>query len=110
MITLSLIAVAVKTSVPGVLELTVKVAWPLASVDWISTGLIVGEPGPEVFSRVTPSFSTARPLESFRVTVIVETEDPSAGYRRRRGHHRGRYPHRPGRRPRLPGNRHWRYR
>ena len=68
---LSVEEVAVNTSVPGVLELTVKVAMPLALVVWVADGLIVGVPGPEL-DKVTSSLGTGMPPESFRVTVMVE--------------------------------------
>ena len=39
---------------------------------------MTGEPGPEVFARVTPSLPTGVPTESLSVTVMVEVEVPSA--------------------------------
>ena len=75
--TVSVWEVAVNTAVPAVVDLTVKVATPLALVIAAPAGLMTGVPGPEVFARVTPSLATARPEASFSVTVMVEDAVPS---------------------------------
>src|SRR6185295_11316939 len=73
----SVVSVAVKTSAPAVVDLTVKVAIPEASlVPWVV--VIVGVPGPDVFARVTVLPETGLLLASFKVTVIVEVVEPLA--------------------------------
>src|SRR6266487_4165584 len=74
---LSVVSVAVKTSVPAVVDFTVKVATPEVLVV-PDTVVIVGVPGPEVLARVTVLPETGMLLASFNVTVIVEVVEPSA--------------------------------
>ena len=66
-----------KTSVPAVVDFTVKVTTPKALLD-PEAALIVGEPGPEDFARVTVLPDTGLLLASSRVTVTVEVALPSA--------------------------------
>lgn len=76
-VTLSVVSVAVNTSAPAVMDLTVKVATPeLSVVPWVV--LTVGIPGPEVWAKVTDLPGTPLLLASFRVTVTVEVVEPSA--------------------------------
>jgi hypothetical protein len=77
MVTLSVVSVAVNTSAAAVVDLTVKVAWPEASlVPWVV--VMVGVPEPEVLASVTVLPETGLLLPSFNVTVIVEVVEPSA--------------------------------
>ena len=73
----SVVSVAWKTSAPAVVDFTVKVTTPKASLD-PDAALIVGEPGPEDFARVTVLPDTGLLLASSRVTVTVEVALPSA--------------------------------
>jgi hypothetical protein len=77
MITESVVSVALKTSIPAVVDLTVKVTWPAPSLG-PEAALMVGVPGPEDFARVTVLPETATLVLSFKVTVIVEIVAPSA--------------------------------
>ena len=76
-VTLSVVSVAVKTSAPAVVDFTVNVTTPEASLG-PDAALIVGVPGPLVFANVTVFPDTGFPLASFSVTVIVEVVEPSA--------------------------------
>jgi len=76
-VTLSVVSVAVKTSAPAVVDFTVNVTTPEASLG-PDAALIVGVPGPLVFARVTVFPDTEFPLASFSVTVIVDCATPSA--------------------------------
>lgn len=73
----TLSAVAIKTTAPAVVDLTVKVATPEPSVV-ADAGAITGLPGPEVLASVTVLPEIAALLESFTITVIVEVVEPSA--------------------------------
>jgi hypothetical protein len=73
----SVVSVAVKTSAAAVVDLTVKVACPLALVVPF-TVVMVGEPAPEVLASVTVFPDTGLLFTSFRVTVIVEVVEPLA--------------------------------
>jgi len=76
-VTVSVVSVAWKTSAAAVVDATVKVAWPEASVvpDVVA---MVGVPEPEVLASVTVLPETGWLLASFNVTVIVEVVLPSA--------------------------------
>ena len=71
-------SVAVKTSDPAVVDLTVNVATPELSVVPCVV-VMVGVPGPDVLARVTTFPETGLLVASLKVTVIVETVVPSAG-------------------------------
>jgi hypothetical protein len=73
----SLVSVAVKISPPAVVDLTVNVTTPEASLG-PEAALMVGVPGPEVLARLTFLLGTGLLLPSFKVTVIVEVVVPSA--------------------------------
>jgi hypothetical protein len=77
MIVVSVVSVAVKTSAPAVVDFTVNVATPEASVI-PETVVIVGVPGPDVLASVTLLPETGLLFTSFKVTVIVEVAEPSA--------------------------------
>ena len=72
------VSVALKTSVPAVVDVTLKVTTPEASLG-PEAALMVEEPGPEVWARLTVLPATGLSLASSRVTVIVEVVVPSAG-------------------------------
>jgi len=76
-VTLSIVSVAVKTSAPAVVDVTVNVTTPDASLG-PDAALIVGIPGPDVFANVTVFPGTGLPFASFNVTVIVDCATPSA--------------------------------
>ena len=76
-VTVSVISVAVNTSAPALVDFTVNVATPKASVVPCVV-LMVGEPGPDVLPSVTVLPKTGLLSASFKVTVIVEVEVPSA--------------------------------
>jgi len=76
-VTLSVVSVAVKTSAPAVVDFTVNVTTPEASLG-PDAGLIVGVPGPLVFAKVTVFPGTVFPFASFSVTVMVDVVEPSA--------------------------------
>ena len=68
---------AVKTAVPMVVDLTVKVAMPeLLVVPFMV--VMTGLPGPEVLASVTLLPAMGLLLASLRVTVMVEVAEPSA--------------------------------
>src|SRR5450830_728544 len=71
------VSVAVKTSAPAVIDFTVNVATPEASVI-PETVVIVGVPRPDVLASVTVLPETGLLFTSFKVTVIVEAAEPSA--------------------------------
>jgi hypothetical protein len=73
----SSVSVAAKTSAPAVVDVTVNVAWPDTLVVPKAV-VMVGEPGPEDFARVTVLPDTGLSLTSRRVTVTVEVVVPSA--------------------------------
>ena len=75
MATVAVVSVAVKTSAPAVIELTVNVATPETSVV-PETVVIAGVP--DVLASVTLLPETGLPFASFKVTVIVEMVKPSA--------------------------------
>src|SRR5680860_1384216 len=77
MIVVSVVSVAVKTSAPAVVDFTVNVATPEASVI-PETVVIVGVPKPDVLASVTVLPETGSLFTSFKVTVIVEVAEPSA--------------------------------
>jgi len=76
-VTLSVVSVAVKTSSPAIVDFTVNVTTPDASLG-PEAALIVGAPGPLVFARLTVFPATGLPFASFSVTVIAEVVVPSA--------------------------------
>ena len=76
-VTLSVVSTAVKASAPAVVDFTVNVTTPEASLA-PEAALIVGVPGPEVLASVTVLPETGLLLASFNVTVIVEVVAPSA--------------------------------
>jgi hypothetical protein len=76
-VTESVVSVAVKISTPAVVDFTVNVTTPLNELD-PEAGLMVGDPGPELFASVTVLPETGLLFASFRVTVIVEVVEPSA--------------------------------
>jgi hypothetical protein len=71
------VSVAVNTSAPAVVDLTVKVTTPAALED-PEAGVMFGNPGPDVLASVTVFAETALPNTSFKVTVIVEVAVLSA--------------------------------
>jgi hypothetical protein len=73
----SVVSVAAKASAPAVVDFTVKVTMPEPSLD-PEAALMVGEPGPKDFARVTVLPETGLRLASLRVTVIVEVVVPFA--------------------------------
>jgi len=74
----SVVSVAAKTSAPAVVDFTVNVTTPDEELG-PDAALMVGDPGPDVCARVTVLFETGLLYTSFRVTVIVEVVEPSAG-------------------------------
>jgi len=72
------VSVAVKTSAPVVVDFTVKVTTPDEELV-PDAGLMVAVPAPDVCARVTVLPETGLLYASFRVTVIVEVVEPSAG-------------------------------
>lgn len=73
----SSVSVDWKASAPAVVDFTVKVTTP-GPLLGPEAALMVGEPGPEDFARVTVLPETGLPLASRRVTVTVEVAVPSA--------------------------------
>jgi hypothetical protein len=73
----SSVSVAAKMSAPAVVDFTVKVTTPEPSLG-PEAALMMGEPGPEDFARVTVLPETGLLLASSRVTVTVEVALPSA--------------------------------
>ena len=69
---------AVKTSAPAVVDFTVKVTTPEALLT-PEAALMVGVPGPAVWARVTVLPATGLPSASFKVTVMVDVVELSAG-------------------------------
>src|ERR1017187_72669 len=76
-VTESVVSVAVKTSAAAVVDFTVNVTTPEASLA-PEAALMVGVPEPEVFVRVTVLPDTGLLFTSFKVTVTVEVVAPSA--------------------------------
>jgi hypothetical protein len=76
-VTESVVSVAVKTSAAAVVDFTVNVTTPAASLA-PEAALMVGVPEPEVFARVTVLPDTGLLFTSFKVTVTVEVVAPSA--------------------------------
>ena len=73
----SVVSVAVNTSTAAVVDFTVNVATPDASVvPWVV--VIAGVPAPDVCANVTVLPDTTLLFTSFNVTVIVEVAVPSA--------------------------------
>jgi len=68
----------VKTSAPAFVDVTVNVTTPEEELG-PDAALMVGVPGPDVCARVTVLPETGLVNASFRVTVIVEVVEPSAG-------------------------------
>ena len=75
--TLSVTSCAANVSVPGVVDFTRKLAWPLLSVTE-SAGVMEGAPGPADWLRVTLLPAAPRPSASRIVTVTLDAEVPSA--------------------------------
>jgi hypothetical protein len=76
-VTESVVSVAVKTSAAAVVDFTVNVTTPEASLA-PEAALMVGVPEPEVLARVTVLPDTGLLFTSCKVTVTVEVVEPSA--------------------------------
>jgi hypothetical protein len=72
-VTLSVVSAAVIVLVPAIVDRTVPVVWPAASV--VATGCVTV---PSVAARLTVLPLTGFPFASRNVTVIVEVPTPSA--------------------------------